>query len=549
MQRIYINNLGRRSFLKAAGTATGMTFLSGAVSLPLMDQFGNHREEIPSITDASIHAMVSRGVDAARAAGAQYSEVRLTNGLVRDIEPKRVYDFQTIHASVRAFVNGQWGFATGSLWEDEAIVELARRATMQAKEAAVVMKGQGFDIDLLPKVDIVRNEHWHMPVKTDPLSVHPYVIQDFFHGLISKSEDEFGPDNRIEKVDIKISARFFVQERAFGTSDDWYGTQRTYLTSGSLGIWFNNGRSRGMRVSNLVSPAGLGWEHFTDQPLGEIIVKALHDIKTDMSLPSTPITPGKYAIMLDAATTARLVSYTIGTASELDRALGYEANTSGISFLNSPARMLDKLMIGSPLLNVTANRSDSGGAATVKWDDEGVAPRPFTIVEDGVFHNYHLSREGVSWLQKENIGGRDKPQGIVSAIRGQDKPYIRTANLEMAPSVTPGNEEELISQMQNGIVFEDANTNMDSSMLNGMVGGGRAYEIKRGKKVARIAGAAVIINTPELWKSLNQLGGSNSKVRIGISTQKGDPVQQAFHSVTSVPAVFKDQTLTDINLR
>jgi len=185
----------------------------------------------------------------------------------------------------------------------------------------------------------------------------------------------------------------------------------------------------------------------------------------------------------------------------------------------------------------------------VKWDDEGVAPHPFTIVKDGVFHDYHLSREGVSWLKNEKIVGRDRPYGVVSAVRGADKPYVRTANLEITPSTTQADDTELMYQVGEGILVEDANVNMDGSQLNGIVSAGRAYEIKDGKKVARIGSSAVIIHTPALWKSLYLLGGANSKVRTGHVAMKGEPLQESYHSVTAVPAAFRDQMVTDIALR
>lgn len=549
MKILYKTALDRRSFIKVLGGATGTALVSSMTPVPLVAQYGgNIRETVPSITDSLVHELVFKGVEAARTAGAQYAEVRLTNDLIRDVGVRSVSDFQSVNASVRAFFNGAWGFASGPLWSGEAIVALAQHASLQAKENAAVMKGAGIDLEALPKVDVVSKEHWEMPVKIDPFSVHPFVMQDFFQGIIEKTKDEFGRHGG-QKVIANIKAKFTVQERALGTSDGWYGTQRLYITSGTAGVSLEINRTGGTRMLNLMSPAGLGWEHITEKPIREALLGALHDIKFDMGLHSVPIVSGKYAVMLNASTVAQLVSQTIGMTSEIDRALGYEANTSGITYLNNPAMMLDRFAVGSSMLTVTANRSEPGGLATVKWDDEGITPTPFTIVKDGVLHDYHLSREGVAWLQKEKISGRTKPQGVVSGIRASDKPYVRTANLEIKPSTTPADEKEVVYQLQDGIAFEDSNLNMDSSMLNGVLGGGRVYQIKGGKKVSKVTAAALAIHTPELWKSLHILGGADSKVRIGLSTKKGTPEQDAFHSVTSIPAAFRDQTVTDIFLR
>ena len=61
----------------------------------------------------------------------------------------------------------------------------------------------------------------------------------------------------------------------------------------------------------------------------------------------------------------------IGHATELDRALGYEANYAGTSFATSDK--LGTLQYGSPVMNVTGDRTVEHGLATVGYDDEGVA--------------------------------------------------------------------------------------------------------------------------------------------------------------------------------
>lgn len=546
------DNYNRRDFLKIAGAATGTVLLSSVVAAPLHAQLGQGREAIPAITDSSVRALVFQGIQAARDAGASYAEVRLTHDIIRDVSIARINDAQTIYASVRALVNGQWGLASGPVWDTEALTALGRRSALQAAAQAAAM-GKGIDFEALPQREIIRDAHWHMPVKIDPLSVHPFVVQDFLQGLSDQIHATFA-DRRNAQAKVALGVKFFVQERAFGTSDESYCTQRVYMTSGtmtgSLNVRKSNGAADGgTRNIHLVTPTSQGWELFTDQPLYDAVVNNIHDIQKDTSLPVEPVTPGKSALLLDAATVARVVSQTIGAASELDRALGYEANVSGSSYLHSPATMLDKYALGSSMLTVTANRSDPGGAATVQWDDEGVAPQPFTIVKDGVFHDYHTSREGVTWLKQANIAGRERPYGVVNAVRGADKPYIQTANLELTPAATQADATEVTYQAQDGIMFEDATVNMDASRMNGVLGWGRAYEIRNGKKVARIVRAVAVFHTPTLWNSLYLLGGSDSQVRSGLVATKGEPQQQSYHSVTAVPAAFRDQQITDITLR
>ena len=76
---------------------------------------------------------------------------------------------------------------------------------------------------------------------------------------------------------------------------------------------------------------------------------------------------------------------TVGHSTELDRALGWEANFAGTSLVTP--QKLDKLQFGTTLMAVVADRSQEGGLATIGFDDDGVrsAGAEFPIIEKGVF--------------------------------------------------------------------------------------------------------------------------------------------------------------------
>ena len=80
----------------------------------------------------------------------------------------------------------------------------------------------------------------------------------------------------------------------------------------------------------------------------------------------------------------------IGHATELDRALGYEANYAGTSFATYDK--LNTLQYGSPVMNVTGDRTVEHGLATIGYDDEGVQTQSWDIVRDGVLVGYQLDR-------------------------------------------------------------------------------------------------------------------------------------------------------------
>ncbi|HEU4588165.1 MAG TPA: TldD/PmbA family protein, partial [Gemmatimonadales bacterium] len=75
---------------------------------------------------------------------------------------------------------------------------------------------------------------------------------------------------------------------------------------------------------------------------------------------------------------------------------------------------------------------------------------------------------------------------------------------------------------------------------------GRFYAVKRGKRVAVLNGAGILFRAPELWKGLFGLGGRESAHRFGMAASKGEPAQATYHSVTAVPAAFRQLTLVDV---
>ena len=80
-----------------------------------------------------------------------------------------------------------------------------------------------------------------------------------------------------------------------------------------------------------------------------------------------------------------------GHPSELDRALGYEANYAGTSFLTTDTRGVFRY--GSPHVTLVADNTEPETLAATGYDDDGVACQRWDIVRDGLFVGYCTSRE------------------------------------------------------------------------------------------------------------------------------------------------------------
>ena len=86
--------------------------------------------------------------------------------------------------------------------------------------------------------------------------------------------------------------------------------------------------------------------------------------------------------MVDPSNLWLTIHESIGHATELDRALGYEAAYAGTSFATFD--QLGTLRYGSPVMNVTGDRTAEHGLATIGYDDEGVAAQSWDLIKDGV---------------------------------------------------------------------------------------------------------------------------------------------------------------------
>jgi TldD protein len=528
--------ISRRDLLRVGAGAAALA----AIPRPLLAQLGPKPEPVPPIQDPRLKALALRAVEAARTAGASYSDVRLTHTRTRSFMASvtSIGDAESMVVGARALVNGYWGFASSPVWSPDEMARLGREAVHQAKVNAL---GPARSAELAP-VPVVADQHWVMPVEIDPFEVSPFEIVDYLRSLA-----EFVWRHRdFDVVDNKCL--FEVQEKAFASSDGSYLTQRLYRAQGGFAIKLQHeGVPAVEGPLDRLTPAGLGWELYKGQPLRQYIEELMAQLEEDAKLPIEPVEVGRYDTACDARSVARLLDNTIGSATQLDRALGYEANAGGTSYLTDPFKMLGSYEAGASAMTVTANRSEKGGAATAKWDDEGVAPDDFPLVKGGVLADFQTMREGAGWLGAlyEKRGSPVRSRGCAAAPSGLEAPLTHTPNIALAPSSAKLDFDAAVAGLTKGIAVRGMGADMDFQSSSGL-GTGRVYRVKNGKRVARLNGAGFLFRATDLWKSLGAMGGAGSLRRYGHAVSKGEPAQTTYHSVTAPPAVFKELTLIDV---
>jgi TldD protein len=526
----------RRELLRAGASVAALA----ALPRPLLAQLGGAPEPVPPVEDPRLKSLALRALEAARAAGASYADVRLSHTRARSVSYyiTSVGDKESMVAGVRTLVNGYWGFASSPVWSPDELARLGREAVHQAKVSA---PGQSRALELAP-VPVIADGHWTMPVEIDPFEVSPFEIVDYLLSLqnfVTRHPDFKVPENW---------CLFQVQEKAFASSEGSYCTQRLYRSEGHLGIALN--RAGILNVGgNLdrLTPAGVGWELYKGQPLRDYIVQLMTQLEEDAKLPVKPVEVGRYDTVCDAWSVTQLVDQTLGRATELDRARGFEANASGTSYLNDPLAMLDSYVAGAATITLTAERSQRGGAATTKWDDEGVEPDDLTLVKSGVLRDFQTTREGAGWLGElyAKRGSPVRSHGCAAAPSALEAPLTHIPNLTLAPGGKKLDFDAAIANVGKGIAVREMGVDMDFQSSSGL-GRGSVYEVKGGKRVAHLTGAGFLFRSTELWKGLKAVGGAESQRRYGQLASKGEPAQSTYHSVTAPPAVFEQLTLIDV---
>jgi TldD protein len=104
-----------------------------------------------------------------------------------------------------------------------------------------------------------------------------------------------------------------------------------------------------------------------DYPWEDDVREAASDAQAKHAAPS--VEPGKRDLILHPTHLWLTIHESLGHSTELDRALGMEANFAGTSFL-TPDK-LGKFQLGSELVNVVAERTAPGSLATAGYDDDG----------------------------------------------------------------------------------------------------------------------------------------------------------------------------------
>jgi TldD protein len=528
----------RRDFVKKTGMAAAATAITGAFSPTKSFAALVEPRPVEMPQDDVIRRLMMTAINTAKSAGASYSDVRIgryRNSIVftREQQIVNTADVDNIGAGVRALVDGTWGFgATKSLTTD-GVAAAAREAVAIAK-ANRIARDQ--PVQLTP-VQSYPNATWTSSFKIDPFTIPIEQRAD----LLLKANAEA---LKVKGVRFVTSGLLFVKEdRNFASTEGSVISQTIVRVAVPFQITAVAPDNSDFQTrSNVVAPAGRGWEYVLAQDLVGNAGKWAEQAVQKLNGKSVEV--GRYDLVLHPTHLWLTIHESIAHPTELDRALGYEANYAGTSFVAPPENMLGKFRYGPEFMNIQGDRSQEGGCATIGYDDEGVKPDTFLIIKNGVVNDYQTTREQAAWLKwwYDKQGKQARSHGCSNADSWGTVQFQRMPNVSLLPGSKDIGWDDIIAATDRGIAIEgDGSFSIDQQRYNAQFGGQVFHEIRGGKIVGQLKDVAYQMRTPDFWNSMDMIGGQKSYFMGGaFNDGKGQPPQSNAVSHGCVPSRFRN---------
>jgi TldD protein len=483
----------------------------------------------PSFRALPLERLSGAALDEAGRSGAAHAEFRVerikqANVRIRDRELEGAAESETSGLSVRVLLEGTWGFASASGLSEDSARRAARDAFDVARVSAAINRER---VELAPE-PVYAGEEW-----VSAFDVNPFEIPTADRiALLKTWTDSLLSSQSVDHADAAVMA---VQEDKFYA--DLAGTTtfqervRVYPAATAVAIDASGGGFETMRT--LAPPTGRGWEYLTgtgwdwERELAEIPELLAEKMK------APAVEAGRYDVVIDPSNLWLTIHESIGHATELDRALGYEAAYAGTSFATFDK--LGKLQYGSPIMHVTGDRTVEHGLATIGYDDEGVAGQSWDIVREGVLVGYQLNR---AMAARQRLG---RSNGCAFADSPGHIPLQRMANVSLQAAPGGPTTDDLIGGIDDGIyVIGDKSWSIDMQRYNFQFTGQRFFRISGGRLAGQLRDVAYQGMTTEFWGSMEAVGGESTYVLGGaMNCGKGQPGQVAPVSHGCPSALFR----------
>ncbi|MGB7068537.1 MAG: TldD/PmbA family protein [Pyrinomonadaceae bacterium] len=509
----------RRDFIKTAG------FTLGAATVPTWiydaQAAGN------AFIEVNKNELADAALSTAKKLGASYADIRINRYRMeavqtRERQVQNISSGQNFGFGVRVLVKGTWGFAASPLVTKTEVIRVTNEAIAIAKANSAYQR-RPIKMVTAPKV----STSWKSNFEKDPFDV---PVDDKAAFLLKLNEEAL----KVKGVSFVNSSMVWVNEQKYLATSDGSRIEQ-YLIRGNPSFTVTAvDRSTGdfQTRSALREGQAIGYEYIEKQDWIDDARRAADDAV--MKLKAKSVEPGKYDLILHPSHLFLTIHESVGHPTELDRALLWEANYAGTSFL-TPAKT-GKLQFGSKIVNFVADRMQPLGLATVGYDDEGVAGQSWHLVKDGVFVDWQTTRDLAPLI------GKKSSYGCLHADSWGSVPFPRMPNVSLEPAKDDVSADDLIAGVDKGIMIHGAGSySIDQQRYNFQFGGQTFWEIKKGKVTGMLRDVAYQSRTTDFWGACDGLGGrSTYEIPGSFNDGKGEPGQSNAVSHGCPVARFRD---------
>jgi TldD protein len=514
----------RRDFIQLSSLGLGAT------ALPAFARNISVEEALTPIEVALKKQMADTALNAAKAKGATYVDVRIGRYLnqfltTRERRVDNVTNTESYGMGIRVIANGCWGFAaTDNLTTDN----IAKTAALAVQIAKVNSKLIDEPVQLAPQKGY-GEVSWKTP-----------ILQNAFDIPIREKIDMLLAVNNAALTNgaTFVNSQLFQvnEQKYFASTDGSYIDQDIHRLWPTFTVTKTDKQSGRFETRNALSaPQGMGYEYLSPDKKETInthfsLYKKRYDmiedarlaaLQAEEKLKAKPVEPGKYDLVIDPSQLFLTIHESVGHPTELDRVLGYEANFAGTSFATLDKWKTRKFNFGNQHVNFVADKTQPGSLGAVGYDDEGVKTKNWNIIKDGILVNYQATRDQVHIIN-------ETASQACSYADGWDKiQFQRMPNVSLQAGKTALSAMDMIRNVEKGIYILGRNSySIDQQRYNFQFSGQLCYEIKNGQITGLLKDVAYQSNTQEFWNSVAAICDEQD-YRLGGSffDGKGQPSQ------------------------
>ncbi|HEV8231667.1 MAG TPA: TldD/PmbA family protein [Thermoanaerobaculia bacterium] len=520
----------RRDFLIGCGAGAAAWATLGL----LPGEFLVSRVDAAELSPQMRKELASLALDTARKLGASYADIRINRYRSQVVTMRSqtdrstgklnhvpsVSDGETYGFGVRVLAGGAWGFAASNVVSRDEVARAAKEAVAIAKANASMRREP---IRLAPVGSY--QDTYATPIAKDPFSV---PIGEKLE-LLRRAGEEAKKTAGVFSATGFIAQR--VEHRWYASSDGSVIEQHVYQIAPEItATAVEQGRKQKSRTYRPHSVTA-GYEAVERADMVANARRIGEEAVNHLKAPS--VTAGRKDLVLLPTHLGLTIHESIGHSTELDRALGYEANFAGTSFL-TPEK-LGKFRVGSDIVNFNGDRIRKESLSTCGYDDDGVKTKQFPIIKDGIFVGYQTIRD------QAHLIGQTESTGCCYADSYASVPFQRMPNVWLQPGKNGTTLQDLMSGVEDGVLIDGRGSySIDHQRYNFQFGGDAFWEIKGGKVGSMIADVAYQSRTPDFWSSCDGIGGEALWENVGLNADgKGQPGQINAMSHGCAPARFR----------